>query len=408
MNFKPPELKLGLSKRRTRRGAKARRGVKRGDMRGTKTLKMFFSKNFRLLGVFLVICVFLYISLNFAQLVTAYRSIDISPVSIDGKAFEEIPNVDNEQLRTLILFEEHLDGEEYIEHAVYFLYEPRSASQISVYIPGWVYVPRLGEDPVTLRNLKYAGGLDGSEQSPEEYTVQVLSDALGLQVDTYVWFEEEATRVLYEDIAKGIDESKGGDEFINRFLSSVEVSALIFDSQELIEMSNGIYSNRSIFELRERVRVYNRDLVSESNVLLDFSSEEMLDEEVTGAQADRYYMDLASSDALLQSKIRFFAPREIEREQAKIEIYNASGVPGLASGYSRLLANNALNVIRAGNAPIEYKESRVYVSDLEDYEQSLELVQTLIPQDFEVIEGRTEFLTTGDLVIVVGQDIVSE
>ena len=42
---------------------------------------------------------------------------------------------------------------------------------------------------------------------------------------------------------------------------------------------------------------------------------------------------------------------------------------------------------------------------MKDYKNSLNLVSEMLSGRFEVIEGRPSFMTTGDIVIILGKDI---
>jgi hypothetical protein len=91
-----------------------------------------------------------------------------------------------------------------------------------------------------------------------------------------------------------------------------------------------------------------------------------------------------------------------------VEVYNGSGIPKAALRYSRTVQNLGTRVVRTGNAPIDEEKTKIYISKKDSFNKSLSLVEKIFVDKPEIIEGRPAFMTTGDIVIVLGKDIQRE
>ena len=97
--------------------------------------------------------------------------------------------------------------------------------------------------------------------------------------------------------------------------------------------------------------------------------------------------------------------RELEKERVRVEIYNGSGMSGYASQYARRIRNSGCEVVRYDNAPNLQDKTEFYVPKPKEFEYSLKVIFELFPGTYETIEGRPSFMTTGDVVIILGKDI---
>lgn len=98
----------------------------------------------------------------------------------------------------------------------------------------------------------------------------------------------------------------------------------------------------------------------------------------------------------------FMARSRVVREQTRMEIFNATRTSGLASITKRLLANQGINVVRAGNAPELQEESVLYVSDVAKYAASINLVKEMLRGEVRVTDEIYPYNHTGDLILVIG------
>lgn len=94
----------------------------------------------------------------------------------------------------------------------------------------------------------------------------------------------------------------------------------------------------------------------------------------------------------------------VAREQARVEVFNATQTGGLASRMKRLLENQGTNVIRAANSPELSTKSKLYVSDIERFSANVVLVSEMLRGDVQVVEEDYPLNHTGDLVLVLGAE----
>jgi hypothetical protein len=95
---------------------------------------------------------------------------------------------------------------------------------------------------------------------------------------------------------------------------------------------------------------------------------------------------------------------DIDREQARVEIFNGSGVDGLGNMYRRFIRHLGADVIRVENAPGDWPQTKIYVTDSEKFQYTVEKISSLWPGNVEIIDGRPDFFATGDVIIVLGMD----
>jgi anionic cell wall polymer biosynthesis LytR-Cps2A-Psr (LCP) family protein len=87
-------------------------------------------------------------------------------------------------------------------------------------------------------------------------------------------------------------------------------------------------------------------------------------------------------------------------EQARIDVVNGSGKPGLASSTRRILRNHSFNVVSVANAEQEYENTTLYLPDPDNYADTIEQLRIFYP-DLEVVREDYPFRPVGDMVLVV-------
>jgi len=91
------------------------------------------------------------------------------------------------------------------------------------------------------------------------------------------------------------------------------------------------------------------------------------------------------------------------REQARIEILNGTSTAGFGARYERWIRHLGGDVIRVKNAPSTTEKSVIYVTDADEYGYTVGRIAGLW-EEVEIREGRPDFITTGDVIIVLGMD----
>ncbi len=103
-----------------------------------------------------------------------------------------------------------------------------------------------------------------------------------------------------------------------------------------------------------------------------------------------------------------FADLAIEKEQARVEVFNSTSSFGLAGFRSRWLKNLGVDVIRTGDTNVNHSKTTIYVQDLEKFEYTVESIQNVFEEEIKIVEGDPGFIVTGDIIIVLGDNSLPE
>ena len=191
-------------------------------------------------------------------------------------------------------------------------------------------------------------------------------------------------------------------ELINGKMNILE---MLIKAQNLSELDGKIYSNIPFFDIKleiESATKGHKKFVREVLNLGDskFHSKSSL---VTGEEIS--VLNTLEFDTQFRAYLEKVVDRELENERVRIEVYNGSEITGVASSLGRKIVNTCCDVVRYGNAPDLLEKTKVYLTDSEKFSKAFDVVKDILPVEFEVVEGRPEFMTTGDIVIILGGDI---
>lgn len=361
-----------------------------------------------LIGLVLVLSVFFGVRYVQATL-DSYKGVNIKdPVSTgDRLLFDQNPGVQ----KTLFIFETARSGGGNEILSLYLVVKNRDTASTAVFlIPGWVYISLEAETGLatvtSIRNLLYLSDLV-SPESPYQYFVWEIQNALGVQIDDYVWVKEGANSAFSTRLKLDRDDSQGLG-FLSRFLKVTQLASLLTSQRETSTILKNVYSDQSPVGLYRLTREIQADLQQPELDFVDISSDEYLVEKTLDSGETVNMFNQVESDRKISELDSVFVDRSIEREQAKVEVYNGSDIDGLASRYSRVISNAGLPIVRSENSPTDYNESVIYISRIDKFAASLELVKSLLPVDVSVVEGRPDFLTTADIMVILGDDVAVE
>lgn len=276
-----------------------------------------------------------------------------------------------------------------------------------IYMYSQVYCLNIEErDLVRIKDLFVVGELQTPPKSCS-YTLYSIEEMLALPIDGYLYVNEESLDkfiglgngvnpgVLLEDINSYEDWS---EEWNNYWID-------FFDSVSLLR----IWRNRNVISSLES----NMPVTDMYSLISDFKSvrndeitsiyiEDDELEEIVNNRGD--IVNLVTKDSWDEVLGEYLVDELVDREQARIEIFNGSMINGLGSRYERWIDHLGVDVIRVQNAPGEWEETTIYVTDLDDFAYTLSKIKKLWGEDIKIIEGRPDFITTGDIIIVVGLD----
>jgi hypothetical protein len=172
------------------------------------------------------------------------------------------------------------------------------------------------------------------------------------------------------------------------------------------DMDQKLLSNISFTSALRRLGAFEDTVVETNTLVLDLSSPEYSSEELSDLGGQIRTINLPEYDKNLRRNYIDVIDREVERERVRVEVYNGSSASGKAGIYARKILNNGCDVVRFGNTPELLERTQVYVSDEEEFNDSLKVVAEVLFDRYEMLEERPSFMTTGDIVVLLGADIL--
>jgi hypothetical protein len=329
----------------------------------------------------------------------------------------------NDFKKTLIVFENELEGQERIEKVYLYAYNKNKESSILIYLPNWLLYKGLESDfgnAVAVSGFKYAGDFKQPGKGVE-YAIWQIEDLLGMNVDEYIWFDSKSFLLLQENLGE-IESStaysqyyQNGSEvsedifFLNGFVSRLNWLNLIFSANKFRDSHSVIYSSfSSLPNIVVEMKSINSSILNLKPYVIDLSlAKYQKQTEAEGDVGVVRYVNISEYDLVWRSNTSRMIDRKLERERVRVEVYNASGIAGKASSFARRIANSGCEVVRFDNAPSKESSTKFYVPNQEEFKYSLDIITELLPGQYELINGRPSFMTTGDIVIILGEDISS-
>ena len=342
------------------------------------------------------------------------------PLSTNGSSSYLLSGTSFDDLeKTLWIFEKGEGSDSSIEKVFLIASNKEKGLLLNIYIPGWLYFAStentLGND-ISVSNFRYAGDFleDGRGI---EYAIWQFEQMLGTKIDNYIWIGEKE-QSLYSKIFGYFTESKDTFDYdsteadftqdallLDSFLSKYFVFEIFKYPRGTEEMGEGILSNRNFVEVLGELSMTKRELGNYEKHLIDLGNTEYLEEELSNSGGMVYYFNTIAYDKSFRKYLEEMLDRELEKEQVKIEVYNGSGISGAAEQMARKIENSGCDVVRYENAPDTIKKTLLYIPDEERFENSIEVVKEVVGSTVEIVNTRPSFMTTGDIVVVLGEDI---
>ena len=325
--------------------------------------------------------------------------------------------------KTLIVFEDEYDGQERIEKVFMYAQNKEKDMSVLVYIPHWMLYVGLESDfgnAVAVSGFKYAGDFKKPGKGVE-YAIWQLEDLLGMNVDEYIWFNSEAFLLLQEKLGEFNSETmysqyyqNGGEIsddvfFLNGFVSRLNWFNLVLSASKFQNSNAVIYSSfGTLPNVVVELKNIQSSILNYKPFVIDISLPAYLEnKEAEGSGGITSYFKSTEFDTVWRSTTSRMIDKELEKERVRVEVYNGSGISGEASAFARKIANSGCEVVRFDNAPTNETNTKFYIPNQEEFEESLTVISELLPGQYELINGRPSFITTGDIVIVLGEDISS-
>lgn len=393
-------------KRKTRRAPQKKRGGKR-----TNPLLIALSVIGGVIVVFLVY-----------SLLTLFSIQTKDPLVENLSSHRFLSNLDTNLEKTMFVFEEG-DGEDRTISRIYVLLTNKEkGNSIVIYIPGFVYFNGLEGDfgsPIPISSLRYAGEFL-QEGMGVDYSLWQINQILGFRVHDYIWFSSEAVQTLSEvygspdnikDRYKEAYSSNGtslSDAYLRLHATSSQYSFLktLLRINEAKDIDQRVLSNLSLTYALSRLGSFEGTVTETNTLVMDLSSPDYSSEELSDLGGLIRTINLSEYDKNLRRNYIDVIDREVERERVRVEVYNGSDAAGKAGIYARKILNNGCDVVRFGNTPELLERTQIYVSDEREFNDSLKVIAEVLFDRYEVLEERPTFMTTGDIVVLLGEDIL--
>lgn len=390
--------------------------MKRRRTKKTKTMNV----PFRLILMSILGILFLGFVIYYIFTVTSIKSID--KAILNGSQRYLLSQSNGESKRTVIIFEEGFDNERRISEVYLFLSNKEKGKSLLVYIPSWLYFPGLEENfgsAIPISSFRYAGDTL-QEDRGVEYSVWQISQILGITFNNYIYINSEANSTIdtvfgedviakdrYRDMFKAGDKASLSEGFFKLQAISSKMSFVksLFKVNELRKFNNNIYSDLSFVQTITMLKGVEKTLQATESYAIDLANAKYSKEELSNSGGIKRYLLSTEFDNSYRSLISLLIDRELEKERVRVEVYNGSGVAGAAMQFGRKIENSGCDVVRYENAPSTIDKTIVYISKPEDFKKSFKIVSEILSDNFELMEGRPDFMTTGDIVIILGEDI---
>lgn len=408
---------MSKNRRSKRRRQSKRRQVKRGSKGVKFGKKINFRKYFFLFAVFILTVFLLYSFI----ILSGINSRDILSENLSRHNF--LSSIGGDLEKTMFIIERETRSGRGISDVYVLLNNERKGNSIVIYIPGSLYFSGLEGDfgsPIPISSLRYAGDFLQEDRGVEYFFWQ-LNEILGLRVENYVWITPEAYTIISE-VYGSVDDVRDrykedyilqrGDSLTNAFLRLHTMSSqysflkTISNISNIRGMDDNVYSNLSFTSAMNSIGSYRRIVGNTKTFVMDLSSPRYSITELAEQGGQIVSINVSEYDKTLRRNFIDIIDRNIERERVRIEVYNGSGAPGKAGLYARQILNNGCDVVRFGNAPESFERTQVYVSDDKEFRNSLNVVDEILFSRYERLDERPSFMTTGDIVVILGEDIL--
>ena len=323
--------------------------------------------------------------------------------------------------KTLIVFEQEYNEKEKISRA--YLYSENKEKEVSVltYIPGWVEYADVSGDfgsGIPISSFRFAGDFL-QEGRGFEYAIWQFEQLLGGNIDNYIWISSDAFAVFSDRLGESSGDSVYAQYyangfnvnqeafFLNSFVSKMGWLNLAISSSKFRDAEAIIYSSLSTLgNTVAKLKQIHSSTLSTRPYLIDLSSSNYLSQQESSSGVGiTSYINTSEYDSVWREFADSMIDRQLERERVRVEVYNGSGMSGYAGQYARRIRNSGCEVVRFDNAPQEYESTKFYIPKPNDFKYSFKVIQELFPGTYEIVEGRPSFMTTGDIVIILGEDI---
>ena len=142
---------------------------------------------------------------------------------------------------------------------------------------------------------------------------------------------------------------------------------------------------------------------TDTTIQTGFSSKELTLNDLTKLNLES---GIQYSDMLLDEDISgLFRSIPIIKEQAKIEVFNATEESGVAYTLKRKFENTGITVIKTGNYPDLVSENILYLpkNNPDNFVNTIRFIRSILRDELRVVYGDYKFNYSGDMILVIGK-----
>ncbi len=379
--------------------------------------------NFKALCKFVLFAIFISTVVLIARAVVNLSLVKVIDYTKINSSNEYILSKNSTDLKkTLILFEQGTGERRKISHAYLFVENSKKKNGMVVYIPNDMYFNGLEEEfgnKIPISSLRYAGEYLQKGRGVE-YALWQFAQLLGVKYDDYIWITSEGVEAL-KDVYGDMDEVsstlanmysyekdfKSSNDFLffNSVSSKINMMDTLIYADKLSNLNEQIYSSKSLSDVMNQLKSANRKIKEYKMYPMNLSDEKYFKEEELNSGGKAKVLNTPAYDEVFRDKYSKIIGTALEKERGRVEVYNGSDITGIAYQVGRKIENTGGDVVRYGNAPSSVEKTTVYVPNMKEYENTFKLVSEILSGRFDIVESRASFMTTGDVVIILGKDI---
>ena len=431
-------IKRGLQKRKIKKRSARKKSfhVRKSAAPKNNSIRSKRLKN--AIGLLVVILLLLLFVLPVGVSLFKFIKLDLSKAYLDSE--DPDPWVRGDRLNLLIVGLDRRDGEyAYIDAANVIMIDPGNATTAIFPVDTNLSVQISDGKMVPLKNV-YNESIMAANGSPIKEFENRVELLLSINIDRYILLDEEDF-VRFTDVFGGIYVDNQIEFVDNDFTASscsIKKGSFRLGGNDLLCYISADSSGLDMKMARqsENIKGFIRKIESpmifvklpqiidgvEQNLLTNMSKTDLLnlfslllkssDIKSSYLKSAGYLTVKSGSEdillpdyEILDNSIRdVFADPKVQREQARVEVFNSTGSRGLATFRARWLRNVGVDVIRTGDSSIVFERTTLYISNSEDYTDTINIVNRIFKEDVSVKEGTPDFITTGDIVIVLGKN----
>jgi hypothetical protein len=329
----------------------------------------------------------------------AYTTVrDIKIMDVIGDESEVVEFADSQRIRrTLIIYEQPNSTEEKNLFLLAVIYNADTSEALIYHFPKDLYInDYFANKYISVENLTYAGE-SYMYNEKYAYVVRQIEEQMAINFDSYILFGSE----IGKNFVSADDNWGRSKEDVLQIFSKLSFVNLMPKYYKVHCFEEYFHSNMSFLEMYAYFQNIRGIILSDNHEYINLGDESFVRETELGSGANVKALSLSAVDKSLRENIDISRTKDLRAEHVKVEIYNGSEIAGHASVVARKIHNAGCRVIRYENASKPYEQTKIYVSDKEKFVAGLEVVNDIV-KDAIIIEGRPEFLTTGDIVVILG------